>query len=114
MTVRQSIPRVRRVRMKEGGAELQVLRSKRAERCALMEREFRGMLDAIEEDEKNGPGYELAGFAIVAWNAKGESWARVDAYDGSRIPCSLLPDFVRNRLLSELIERWTLERVDGE
>jgi len=57
-------------------------------------------------------GTDLAGFAVVAWGRDLESCADACNFDG-RIPAILIPDFVRNRLLAQRIEAWTLDALNG-
>ena len=54
----------------------------------------------------------VAGFAFVAWDGAGRSTSITHVKNGSMIPTILVPDFVRNRLLAERIERWTVEGLE--
>lgn len=54
-------------------------------------------------------GEDFVGFALVAWGADLSSTSECKVSQGSRIPTILVPDFVRNRLLAERIEEWTVE-----
>lgn len=55
---------------------------------------------------------EIAGFAFVVWGKDGTSVCIQRVKDGSMIPSILVPDFVRNRLLAERIEQWTIETIN--
>ena len=48
----------------------------------------------------------------MAWGSDGGSSCKTFVKDGSIIPTALIPDFVRNRLLAERIEQWTLESLE--
>lgn len=54
----------------------------------------------------------VAGFALVAWGPDGSSVAEMQVSKASNIPSMLVPDFVRNRLLAQKIEDWTLDEVE--
>lgn len=92
--------RVRSVRFKDGGASLTVLRTKLPDMRALL----RTTCGEVLEGQSN-----VVGFTIVAWGADGGSTAATRVSDGSSIPSILVPDFVRNRLLAERIEMWTID-----
>lgn len=53
----------------------------------------------------------VAGFAIVAWGPDGKSTALMHTTKASLMPSMMIPEFVRNRLLADQIERWTIESV---
>lgn len=63
--------------------------------------------DAAEVFRKHGDN--VAGFALVIWGSDGGSTCDAQVADGSSIPTILVPDFVRNRLLAQRIEQWTLD-----
>jgi hypothetical protein len=56
-------------------------------------------------------GNNLAGFAVVVWGKDGtiSSMLRSDG----RIPGILVPDLVRNKLLAERIEDWTIDTINS-
>lgn len=64
----------------------------------------------VLDGQETCPG-GLAGFAIVVWGLDGSSTAAL-ATDGGVTPTILIPDFVRNRLLGEKIEAWTIESIN--
>jgi hypothetical protein len=94
--------RIGRVRLKSG-ADLRVLRTMASDHHVGFKRRACQVLDYA--------GSACVGYAVVAWARDGKSWCDIQAADGSRIPCALVPDFVRNRLLAEKIEEWTLETL---
>lgn len=61
----------------------------------------------------NGHGTDIAGMAFVVWGSDMQSTADMKVF-GNPIPTMLVPDFVRNRLLAERIETWTLEALRRE
>jgi hypothetical protein len=63
----------------------------------------------IEAHSDNG-GF-VAGFAFVIWDKDGSSTANAGNLHGN-IPSILIPDFVRNRLLASVIEKWTRDAVN--
>lgn len=58
-------------------------------------------------------GEPIVGYVVMCWSADGTSACKTIAKDGSTIPSILVPDFVRNRLLADRIESWTLDTVNG-
>jgi hypothetical protein len=54
-------------------------------------------------------GEEIAGFALVVWDNQLNSIASMK--NSNQIPGSLVPDYVRNRLLAEKIIDWAVERI---
>lgn len=51
----------------------------------------------------------VAGFTFTCWDEDSRSTTTTVVGLASRIPSALVPDFVRNRLLADLIETWTLQ-----
>lgn len=97
--------RLRRVRFKDGRT-LDVFRSPSAED------EHRFVREKVAEVLAVHSG-RIAGMAFVVWEPDCSSTCVVSVNDSSTIPSILVPDFVRNRLLADRIERWTLDTVDG-
>lgn len=95
--------RIRSVRFKDGSAKIHVIRRRdfkpEATKTAL------SVIEAMPD---------IAGIAIVVWSADGGSAANLRISPASKIPSILVPDFVRNRLLAERIEQWTLDSVFPE
>jgi hypothetical protein len=54
-------------------------------------------------------GCDIAGFAFVIWSSEGATSSVV--INNSRIPGIVIPDLVRNKLLAEKIEEWTIESI---
>lgn len=93
--------RIRSVRFKNGGAEIRILR--RPEVRALAKKSALSCIDALNGD--------VAGMAIVVWSADGGSTATMRVGTASPIPSILVSDFVRNRLLAEVVTDWTLDSM---
>ncbi len=56
---------------------------------------------------------KVNGFVVMIWDNDGTSTCDAVNFEGN-IPGILIPDFVRNRLLAQKIETWTLETLrDG-
>ncbi|HEV2097803.1 MAG TPA: hypothetical protein VGR45_02625 [Stellaceae bacterium] len=99
MADRVSIPRLRRVRFKDGGADLTVMRRPDADRR-------RAVRSKIEEVlSTHGP--DVAGCALVVWGMDFSSTAGMRVTDGPLSQASV-PDFVRTRLIADIAERWTI------
>ena len=58
---------------------------------------------------KGDLGNELAGFAFVVWTKEGSSISSCRVQDCCKIPRALVPDYVRNLLLSDVIQHWVRE-----
>lgn len=94
--------RLRAVRFKDG-REIRVMRST-DDGNAEIKRRVSQAVDALSEP--------VVGVALVAWSENNGSVAHVYVGDDSRIPFILVPDFVRNRLLANAIEKWTIDTLD--
>lgn len=103
--IRTSIPKLHSVRWKSGGTLVPVNTPK----CDL-----RWMAEKTIRDVIKGPGVPIAGFALVAWQADYTSIAVCKVGGASSIPTILVPDFVRNRLLAQRIEAWTIDTINGD
>ena len=55
---------------------------------------------------------QIAGLAFVIWGADGSATTISLVNETSRIPPILVPEFVKGQLLSERIERWTIESIE--
>lgn len=95
--------RLRSIRFKDGRAPLRILRDPRAE--------ARRSFIASANDAFCTHPDDCAGFALVIWGADGTSTAACQIARSNSIPSILVPDFVRNRLLAQRIESWTLDSV---
>jgi hypothetical protein len=91
--------RIRSIRLKNGGAEIRVIR--RPDVRSLAKKSALACIDALQGD--------VAGMAIVVWAADGGSTAAMRVGTASTIPSILVGDFVRNRLLAEVVSDWTLD-----
>jgi hypothetical protein len=103
MTMQTARLRVRSVRYKDGRSVVRLRAPADPDRAYIEER-VRGVLDAHDHD--------FCGFAFVVWGSDARSTTFASTNDGSRIPVALIPDFVRNILLADRIEAWTIERLD--
>ncbi len=101
--MRTSVPRLRSVRFKDGRAPLRVLRGD--DYAVIARRRVDRVMAALDG--------RVAGMAIVVWGPDGASVAGMTVTPISKIPSILVPDFVRNRLLAECIESWTLDSIEG-
>jgi len=54
---------------------------------------------------------DISGFALVIWHENGATTA--DVANWGNLPGILIPDLVRNRLLGDKIEQWTIDRING-
>lgn len=97
---RVSIPRVRSVRLKAGGAELRVIRPADQHGCGEpMLRMAHKIRDGAKRD-----GKVLAGYAIVAWQADGRTWSAFRNGRLSPLGESMVPDFVRTTLVNSIAQ----------
>lgn len=71
-----------------------------------LEKRIRAVIDAHCD-----AGMDLGGFAMVVWNRDGASTCDM-ASDGGVSPPIMIPDFVRNRLLAQKIEHWTIDTIN--
>lgn len=55
----------------------------------------------------------VAGFAVVVWGPDNGSTALMNVAANSKMPLMMIPDFVRNRLLADQIERWTIADINS-
>ena len=103
---RVSYPRLRSVRFKDGGADLRVMRSRGED----SRRAVRQMVEQVMAAQRD----DTVGVAIVVWGRDMGSTVGIRTCDGP-ISQASVPDFVRTRLIGELVERWTREglRDDG-
>lgn len=92
--------RLRSVKLKSGGGEIRVLHgTTRDDEARYAEDRLKKVIAAHDE--------RIAGFAMVVWAPDGASTALTVVNETSKMPSILVPDFVRNRLLADTIERWT-------
>lgn len=94
--------RLRSVRFKDGRAPLRMFYCGRPD----IRREIINAAKRVFDCHPNP-----AAMALVVWDADCNSTAKMVVSDMSSIPTILVPDFVRNRLLAERIETWTLETL---
>lgn len=101
--MKTSTLRLRAVRFKNGG-EIRVLPQN------TREDDIRFVRERVERviEVHNG---RVAGMAVVVWAPDNSSTVTLTVNDSSKIPSIMVPDFVRNRLLAERIESWTLEDI---
>lgn len=106
MTDRVSIPRLGSIRLKAGGAEVRIMPGRQHADAAYASDIARRVIAAHVDG-----GSDIAGFAFVVWGHEGASTCKMHVEDGKPFPSILAPDFVRNRLLAERIETWTIETL---
>ena len=98
--------RLRRIRYKDGRT-LDVLRSRTKQQDRVdVEYAVRRVLDGHDD--------RIAGMAFVVWTHDGASTADVKCYDPAPIPKVLVPDFVRERLRTEIAERFTRQGLKDD
>jgi hypothetical protein len=97
--VKTSIPRLRRIRFKDGRTIEVFRRRTRTVQLALQEctKKF------IDADHDN----LICGFALVAWDTNGEVLVHYENQDGSLVQSGQVPQFVKDCLLAEVAVRWT-------
>lgn len=101
MTVKQSIPRIRSVRFKNGGGYVRVLKSRR-------EAEHKDVLRCLHEavqwadDHHNN---SLVGYALVAWDQDGMTSTDCRIANSGRVSSFHLPQFVAECIRRDLAER---------
>lgn len=103
--MKTSTLRLRRVRYKNG-KQIEVFRSPTPE-------DDRRFVEARIREVLDGHNDRIAGVAIVVWAPDSGSTALMSVNNSSAIPSILVPDFVRNRLLAERIEAWTIDAIEG-
>lgn len=87
-TVRNSIPRLRSVRFKDGRAPLRIFRAPATRSDQICNDFIEGVSATVEQRP------EMDGFAIVAWAPDG-STSVLCRTAGNAIPTLLLPEFVK-------------------
>lgn len=104
--MRQGSPlRLRSVRYKDGRGDLRVIHTRTvADDRADVEYFVRRVLDVHAQ--------RIAGYAIVVWAPDQSSTADLGGLPGNTVPTIMIPDFVRNRLLAEKIEMWTVKGLE--
>lgn len=105
--VRQSIPRISRVRLKSG-ADVRIPKFIKNEDRAACERDIRAVLDAHTK-----AGSDIAGYAFVVWAHDFASTTTSYSGPSSLVPALLIGDFVRNAIVADRIEGWTIDRING-
>jgi hypothetical protein len=96
VTERVSIPRVRSVRLKSGGATLRLIRPAEEHDCA---EPMLRLAQKIRAGAKRD-GKAIAGYAIVAWQADGRAWSAFRNGRLSPISGPMVPDIVRAVLVN--------------
>lgn len=102
--MRTSIPRLHSVKLKAGGARLHVLKGGGYD--------LRDEYAAVTREVAKSHDGRIAGFAVVVWGPDNASTCACRVGNASTIPSILAPDFVRNRLLADRIESWTIETIN--
>lgn len=92
--------RISSVRPKDGSAKLIILKPKDHRRRVLLLRWARELMDRCAT---------VDGFAIVVWDKAG--YSSCASIGGEVVPSAVVPDFVRNRLLTHAITSWAVDDV---
>lgn len=95
--------RIGKVRLKNGPVILR-LPTHNERRTKMAQEWVKCVLDAHVTADAS-----VDGFAFVVWDRDGASTCKMIA--GGGIPSILIPDFVRNKLLADKIEDWTLMTI---
>ena len=96
-----SIPRLRRVRFKDGRT-LEVFRK------PIPPQEIQANLRmTVNRCLESEVGDGMAGFAFVAWAKTGEVFVNYENGDGSLVSGGAVPQYVKDILLAELAARWS-------
>lgn len=56
---------------------------------------------------------DIAGYAFVIWSSEGMSVADLQVRDACRLPRSLVPEFVKQRLVTETVGKMVQEDLEG-
>lgn len=99
--MKTSIPRLRRIRFKDGRT-IEMLRLPENPGSDGMWADIRAKMESH--------GSEVEGYAFVVW---GGDYSTVALATGPSLPLAYLPDYVRNRLLLQIFERWTIDTLEG-
>lgn len=91
--------RLRRIRFKDGRGDVEIFRTRTKEQDAAEVSYYVKRAIAGHDDR-------IAGFAFVAWGPNNASTAEIRCWDNSQIALVQAPDFVRERLMHEVHERW--------
>lgn len=98
--------KLRSVKLKTGGGEIRMLP---ANPDAALDRAYVMRRVGQVVETLDGP---VAGFAVVVWGPDNKSTALMNVAANSKMPLMMIPDFVRNRLLADQIERWTIADIN--
>lgn len=83
-----------KISLKSGG-EVRLLGAAPDGVRARVEKRLRSCLDEMDD--------EIVGYAFVVWSSDGTSVADLEITDASRLPRSLVPEFVKQRLVAETV-----------
>ena len=92
--------RIGKVTLKAGGS-VRLLREPIDKDRLFIEGRVRKVLDSHAND--------FAGFAFMVWGEDNKSTCTSDALPASRVPNSMIPDFVRARLFTERTVNWSVD-----
>lgn len=91
-----SIPRLRSVQLKSGGAKMLVYRNRSADECLARFRDHCSSIMAARSGD-------MSGYAIVAWGYSGGVSSAVKASGEGGIGTGMVPDFVRSALIDNIV-----------
>lgn len=90
--MRNSIPLIRNIRLKESGTEFHILENKTPD---MMLKRLRRDIEEIAQKRRK----DLIGYAVVSWSRDGATSSCLSVCDGRWVGMDEAPDFVRNALL---------------
>lgn len=93
--MKTSIPRIRRIRLKDGGADLTIIDGGTDEAAEGL---LRNAQDAQEVMDN------MAGYVIVGWNFQGRYVRAFFCHDRSPVQYTRMPSFIHDVLLKEVTE----------
>lgn len=105
--MRTSTLRLHSVRFKDGRAPIEVIRP-RYSTASVAEKLATASGRMIECLGSAVP----VGYVLVCWEANGQIRSMRMGSNGNPIPSILVPDFVRNALLADTTEDWTIDAIN--
>ena len=99
--VKTSVPRLRSVRFKDGGAKLTVLNYHWRNDRKSIEKRIGGVMDEFFKDQTGAGGY-----AFVIWDKQAGSMSSVDVFVGSTVHKAGVAAFVHDVVLFNIGREW--------
>lgn len=101
--MKTSIPRLRRVRFKDGRT-IEVLRQPPKSRAVQ-----KGLEQSVSRALESCVGDNMVGFALVCWAETGEVYVNYSNGDKSLVSGGMVPQYVKDILIAEQAARWANE-----